>query len=279
MGTLEDSELDPIKALVIAHSGWGKTGALASLVNAGYKLHIIDMDNGVKIIQSYVPREKWKDIEIFTYTDKFKVVNGKSVAQGATAWTYAMTKLDDWVVKYTKPEDVIVIDSLTFLSEAAMRHVLAVNNRLAGSVYQSDWGEAQRLIEGCLAILYQKSTKANVLVNAHITYIGGPDPHADPDKAKETVETVRPLKGHPTTVGQALSPKVPRYFNNAFVGKTVGEGKFAQRLLFTAPMDLVDAKSTDPTHIKESYPIGTALAELFQTIRPFTPPATKPETT
>lgn len=277
MGTLGDNiEVEPIKALLIAHSGFGKTGALASLVKAGYKLHILDMDNGVAVIRSYLPKELWSKVEVETYQDQFKVINGKAVATGSTAWPMAMAKLDSWVNQYRSIEHIIVVDSLTMLSEAAMRNVLAINNRLAGMVYQSDWGEAQRLVEGALALMYSKSTKCNIIVNSHISYIGGPDTNLDPKDAKDaqpTAETVQPLKGHPTTIGKALSPKVARYFNNAFVGKTIGEGSNALRLIYTAPMDLVDAKSSNPTVLKLSYPIATGLAEMFQAIRPYTPSA------
>src|SRR6185312_12516236 len=41
-----------IKLLNIGESKTGKTGALASLVKAGYTLHILDYDNGLDILQT-----------------------------------------------------------------------------------------------------------------------------------------------------------------------------------------------------------------------------------
>mgnify|MGYP001496439716 CR=1 FL=1 len=38
-----------VKMLYIGDSGTGKTGSLVSLVDAGYKVHVLDMDNGLDV--------------------------------------------------------------------------------------------------------------------------------------------------------------------------------------------------------------------------------------
>lgn len=267
----------PIKMLVMAHSGFGKTGALASLAK-DYKLHILDLDNGTEILIDKVPKEFYPNVEIETIQDKFKIQGTKAVAQGAVAWSKALSTLDMWAVKYNTPEHIIVIDSLTMLSTAALRHIMMLNNRLASKPYQSDWGEAQTLIEDVLGLLYSKDLKANVIVNTHITYLGGPDPYAD-KSAEDTAQTVQPLKGYPTSLGKALSPKIARYFNNALVGKTIGDGRFAQRLLYTDPVDLVDSKIAAPGTVKSTYPIATGLADIFRALRPSVATPTLPPAT
>ena len=42
------------KMLLIGASGSGKTGALASLAAAGYKLRILDYDNGLDFLMRYM---------------------------------------------------------------------------------------------------------------------------------------------------------------------------------------------------------------------------------
>ena len=42
------------KLLIEGDSGSGKTGALASLVKAGYKLRILDMDNGLDALKQTI---------------------------------------------------------------------------------------------------------------------------------------------------------------------------------------------------------------------------------
>ena len=47
-----------VKALVCGEPGTGKTGALASLLNADYTVAILDFDNGLDILNSYVEKPK-----------------------------------------------------------------------------------------------------------------------------------------------------------------------------------------------------------------------------
>ena len=52
MPSILDDTAAPAKILLIGKSGAGKTGALASLVAAGYNLRIIDTDKGVRPLRS-----------------------------------------------------------------------------------------------------------------------------------------------------------------------------------------------------------------------------------
>ena len=264
------SNLDqlPIKMLVIANSGFGKTGSLASLAAAGFKLHIADYDNGTEILLGYLDKQYWPNVEVETFTDKFKILGDKAMPLSAAAWQQGLAKMNKWIDTFNaaeKPtEHILVIDSLTLLAQAAFRHILALNRRLGTRPFQADWGEAQRLLEDLLAMLYAKDVKCHVIIMSHITYFGGPDPYADENEQK-TAQDVKPIQGLPTTIGKALSPNVPRYFNNMLVGKVVGEGPNAQRLLYTVPTDLVPAKAS--AKLKSFYPIATGLADIFKTLR------------
>ena len=43
-----------VKILNASHSGAGKTGALGSLIDEGFHLHILDFDNGLSPLKNYV---------------------------------------------------------------------------------------------------------------------------------------------------------------------------------------------------------------------------------
>ena len=45
------------KVLLCGDSGSGKSGALASLVSAGYTLRILDMDNGLDSLKTFILRD------------------------------------------------------------------------------------------------------------------------------------------------------------------------------------------------------------------------------
>lgn len=82
MPTLENYKAEkPIKMLVMGDTGTGKTGALASLANAGYKLHILDYDNGLDILSTKVKPEFLKNIEYETLTEKRLLVVDKSLSK------------------------------------------------------------------------------------------------------------------------------------------------------------------------------------------------------
>ena len=83
MPTLENYKAEkPIKMLVMGDTGTGKTGALASLANTGYKLHILDYDNGLDILSTKVKPEFLKNIEYETLTEKKVARGGQVLIQG-----------------------------------------------------------------------------------------------------------------------------------------------------------------------------------------------------
>ena len=123
------------KLLIEGDSGSGKTGALTSLVAAGYKLRILDFDNGLETLKQYVLKEcpeRINNVEYRTLRDKRKANPAGPIIDGQPkAFVDGLKMLDRW--KYDDidlgvpaewgPEYVIVLDSLTFFSDAASRLV------------------------------------------------------------------------------------------------------------------------------------------------------------
>lgn len=255
------------KVLFIGDSGAGKSGALASLAAAGYNLRIIDVDNGLDVLKnvlsgpnSIYPKESADRVEFETITDPMKNVNGKLIPHKATIWQRTVKLLDNWktatadfgpITTWT-PQDVLVIDSLTFLSTAALNFVCAMQGRLGSQVQQSDWYNGQQLIEGLLQMLYDDSVKCNVVMTSHISYIG---------------EDNGPVHGYPSTLGKALPPKVGRYFNTILLAKTSGIGTNQKRKILTKTSGLVELKNTAPNSVQAEYPLETGLADYFKAVR------------
>lgn len=252
-----------IKMMLIGDSGTGKTGALYSLAEAGYRLKILDFDNGVDII-SRVARDKGKtellkNIDYVTLTDKWKAVGTRMIPNGAPkAWANALKLLssgklgeEDW----GNPDgwdsgDVLVIDSLTMAAKSAMLNVLQANGRLMDNPQIQDWGEAQRIVGGLIQMLCSTELKCHVIVLSHINYI-------------ELQEGL--AKGYPTAVGKALSTELPRYFNIILQARTKGTGSNAKRILSAAPAQAVETKSGMlPDKVPESWPQEKGLAEFFK---------------
>ncbi len=275
--------------LFIGDSGTGKTGALASLVCAGYKLRIIDLDNGLDILKSYLTdpgspyakiiAEKKIDLDsavrFKTITEHMRSVNGRIVPKSATVWTNTMNTLQEWKESAEdggetlgKPRDwdrdtIVVIDSFTRLAGAAYYFIQQLNNRLGqdtiGFDYQRDIGQAQTQLERCLQMLYDESFSPNVIVISHITY-RAPE---GTDKDDKSIAK----KGFPSAVGVALSPKMPTYFNNMVQSMTFGNGTATKHKIFTMPQGTIDLKSSAPLRVKKDYDLDWGLAEIFKAVR------------
>ena len=266
------------KMLVIGDSGGGKTGALASLAKAGYKLRILDCDNALDVLANLL-RDDAKalaNVHYITITEDIKAVGGAARITQARAWTRAMNCLSTWEDNLGSPSEwgpdtILVIDSLTFLCRYAMNHVLALNNRLNTQPWMSDWGQAQALITSLLGMLYSAGFKSNVIVNCHITYIGREVESLD-DKG-QVVSREEDIKGYPMSLGRALSPQIGSYFNHALLARSQGQGPAAKRYLYTNTQGVVELKTAAPGKVKAQYPIETGLAEYFETIRGSKPKA------
>lgn len=253
------------KLLIEGDSGSGKTGALTSLVAAGYKLRILDLDNGLETLKQFVHKEcpeALKGIEFRTLRDIYKSsALGPVVSGTAKAFVEALKMLDRW--KYDDvdlgapatwgSECILVVDSLTFLSDSAMAWAEPLSPKDKRAVY----GMAQGAIEKVLALLTSPNFETNVIVISHIKYVDNED---------------GTRKGYPTAVGSALSPVIPRYFNSVALCETKAGGR---RTVQTQATAMIDLKNPKPFDMAKEYPISTGLADFFAVLRE--PPAqTKP---
>lgn len=255
------------KMLLEGDSGSGKTGALTSLVAAGYNLRILDMDNGLETLKQFVSKEcpdNLANVEFRTLRDDYKSsALGPIIAGKPKAFVDALKLLDRW--KYDDidlgspaewgTECILVVDSLTFLSDSAFIWAQGLNPSAKDP--RQWYGQAQEAIEKVLALLTSPSFETNVIVTSHVKYIENPDGSR---------------KGYPTAVGSALSPVIPRYFNSVALCQTSAGGK---RTIQTAVTAMIDLKNPKPFEMLPSYPISSGLADFFSVLR--SPPTqTKP---
>lgn len=266
MPTLDEHQsAHTTKIMLLGDSGTGKTSALAALANADYKLRILDFDNGLDTLRHLVKPEKLKNVVFETLTDKRKAVAGKALPDGIpTAFSQGMNLLTHWKTNgegaydLGKPvewgeDTVIVMDSGTFASDAALRYVLAANGRPAGPTQQGDWGEAMNMFEGCLGLLYSKQIQCNVLVTFHISFTD--------DESGAT-------RAYPASLGKKLPPKIGRYFNSALMTKTKGTGPNATKVIRTVSEGLVELKHPcAPGKVPAELPLATGLADFFKLVR------------
>lgn len=236
-----------VKLLLLGNSGVGKTGALGSLAKA-YRLVIADFDAGYDILLDpmVVKPEHRKNVYIKTFID---LVSGpKAIPKGGAKallnFHQALLSWDDLgPISSWGPDTVFAIDSLTFLSRAAELHVASINNRLGEPLRIQDYGAAQDLIEGVVAMLYSPTIRCHVVVTAHLQRL-----------SDETGAN----KWFPQTTGVKLSTKIPRFFNNAVCIVKDATGK---RVLHTSATPQADLKTSRPSSVPST--MEPDLAKLF----------------
>lgn len=257
------------KLLMIGDAKSGKTGSLVSLVKAGYKLRILDLDNLLDILKELILKEcpdKIGNVEFRTLRDKRKATQtGPEIDGTPKAYVQAIKMLDNW--KYTTetgeeidlgkpcewgPDCVLVVDSLSRLCDAAFDFRIPLTPTSESGKYDGRmvYGDAQDAIENNIANLTSSNFKTNVIVIAHVLYMKQPD-GTD--------------KGFPQGVGQKLSPKIPQYFPNVILCTKTDKGS---RVLRTNSTPLIDLATSAPFAVSPSYDSETGLAEIFAALRP-----------
>lgn len=278
MSKLSDLETrQPVKMLLIGDSGTGKTGSLAALAQAGYKLRILDYDKGVQPIYEALKKANRLDamdnVYFQTMSDKMQVVGANVIPRGVpTAISEGLKMLEYWGPKSCKGADdlgapykwgldcVLVIDSLTHLCNAAMRYVQTANGNAGKNPTQPEWGNAQRIVEQMLELLHSEEFNTNVIVTSHVTYIQS-DNTLDDDGNPSG-----PVKGLPTALGRALPPKIPSYFNIMLGVEVRGTGAFAKRKIVTVPSGNIPIKNPILSGIPAELPLETGLATYFDAV-------------
>lgn len=249
----------PLKIILMGDSGTGKTGSLVSLVQAGYKLRILDFDSGLHVLALKVKElcpELSGNVQYRTLDDKYKAgANGFTIQP--FAWIEACKMINNWKYKEKDgtevdlgtpwnwgPGHILVIDSLSFLSDACFNWAEALNP--GAKDRRNIYFQAQEAIEKMLAELKAETYYTNVIVIAHIKYMTRDD---------------GTTKGYPTTVGSALNPEIPKYFNSMLQVITKKTGRSIQTL--SSP--LVDLKN--PAAYGEELPLETGLAQFFAVLK------------
>lgn len=247
-----------VKLLFIGNSGAGKTGALTSLVEAGYELRIIDMDSGldalIHLVRASDPSLLEK-IEFNTFRDKIKMTaSGPKVVGSPKAYVNALDALEEWPDDKSDPAEwgpgrVLVVDSLTRMGDAAFHWAKAADptNRDPRRWYKT----AQDLIRDLLANLTSDGFNTNVIVISHI----------------ELVDTQGVTKGYASAIGKALGPKIPSYFNTFILSETKGSGEKMKRMIKTIPNPTIDHLKTPSPKMEAEYDIKDGLAKIFKELK------------
>jgi hypothetical protein len=266
----QEASDDASKILLIGNNGSGKTGSLVSLLKAGYKIRVLDFDNGSEILRNLARAQcpdKLHNLDIEVCSDDYKMVKIGLTEQmrpvtPLRSFSHGMACLTEWpgLGKPSEwgPDTILVVDSMTFAGRGIMNHVANVKGKLTSidpkdwHPSQPDWGDAMGLQENMCAMLFSKSMKCHCITTAHITYLS-PDGEAA-------------QFGFPSALGSKLPPKIGGYFNSILYAGQKGIGSTKTRAIFTKSTNQVNCKTSAPGLVKDDYPLETGLADYFKAI-------------
>lgn len=271
---------DYVKLLLLGDAKSGKTGSLVSLVKAGYKLRILDLDNLLDFFSAQV-RSKCPDlidnVEYRTIRDKYKPSEIGTVIEGKPkAWLESLKLLNNWkylddrtgeAIDFGNPAEwgsdvILVIDSLSRWCDAcyAFHQVMTPGGKSGEKDGRAIYYNAQKDMEKQLAFLTSEHMKTNVIVICHGIYL-------ERDDGKTKI--------FPRSMGQAMSPNIPTYFPN-YIRYTTDNGN---REIQLASDRMIDLSSTRPDILKDSLPVDTGLATIFEALLNKEKQAPKPRPT
>jgi hypothetical protein len=252
MPTLDNHQSDKYTKLIyIGDSSTGKTGSLVSLLTAGYKFKILDLDNGLETLKIYA-RQAQADlslVEFETYRDQYRSTSAGPLIKGQPkAFTDAMAKMTEWS-EIEDERTIFVLDSLSAFGRAAFEWAKGMNPTAKDP--RQWYFAAQGAVESCIALLTGENFKMNVILISHINY-------------KDVQEGI--TKGHVNAIGSALGPIIPRYFNTLLLAESIGAGKNVKRRIKTLPTGIIDLKIPSP-QAEAEYPLETGLADIFKLLK------------
>lgn len=289
---LDHHSSETTKLFAIGRQGNGKTGMLASLAAVGYKLRILDFDNGTDILknlltQDYYPYKSFMEKNkiplrgaILTYTITEEMIKHRSedrfIPKSAKGWGKMVSMLENWKegeinlgpIESWGSDTVLVFDTFATCSDLAYNYIQELNGRLGarqeGYDYQRDVGGAQGILKNLIQKIFNPIIKCNAIFNSHITFV---------DESRGTSErprvdgVVTDPTGYPQAIGRALSPVVGKYFNSTLLIDQTGSGQSAKHEICTVPMKGVSVKNANPGGLKAKYSIESGLAEIFAALR------------
>lgn len=276
----------PVRMMLVGYPKAGKTGALAALANAGFKLRIIDFDANYSPLLQFTRPEMLHNIDIQTFEDKMRMGAQFQEPNGIpVAFANALKAMDSW--KYTDPDGtetdlgsskdwgldtVLVVDGLTGMGDAAFKRAAKLLNKSPGSITQQVWmlamGEQLEFVKKLTA----NHNRFHVILLSHLKMVGPKDVEKnDSDLTvdlKKQVASLVETKLFPNALGRGLPPVIGGEFPVLLLAEPkFGPGTKVTRLIKTVPRADLDLGVSHPD-IPAELPLETGLLTIFEKLSP-----------
>lgn len=274
----------PVRVLIQGRPKTGKTGALVALVEAGFKLRMLDFDANPEPLLTFASDEALdKRVDIVQLEDKMWDSSDGVVPMGKPeAFSQALGLLKHWKYKNSDgtevdlgkpsewgPDTILAVDSLTSLGAAAKNRAMVMLNKTRKNSNWRVWDFAQQDIRNTVKLMASAKTRYHLVILSHPKMIGPEMPEegdSDLEKALKTrAAAVVPTRLYPDTPGKALSPTIGAEVP-IILKSEIQEYHGKMRRMFDAS-PTTDTDSGAPVKgMTWPQPAETALLELFKAL-------------
>lgn len=276
----------PLRIMMVGYPGTAKTGSLVSLLDAGFKIRMIDFDGNVDPILQYAKPSSLSRLDVVYLEDRLRTGGQFTEPVGIpTAFVDGMKLIDQWKYKepdgkeidlgLTKdwgPDTILVLDSLTKLGDAAFRRATKLLNKTPANITDRVWGLAMQEQAAFVEKLTSASHRFHVIVLAHLKMISPQDVRqGDSDiamKIKDQIADILPTRLYPNALGRQLPQAIGAEFPILIEAERVTKGGKTIRTLNLAPKTLLDIKFPGVSSLEDRLPIEDGLLSVFKALSP-----------
>lgn len=276
----------PYRGFHIGFPGSGKTGALAALLNVGYKVRVLDFEGNFAPLIGFAEERGLANLDVVTLQDKMR--NGDKYVEIfgiPEAFNNAMRMLQEWKYKDDDgnevnlgksadwgPDTIVVVDSLTSLAKTTKDRAMKMNNKTPATFTSAVWGHAGADLNNFIETLKRDDKRYHLIINTHKQVLGpadfiaqGDDDVVKEEKLKMIKDGMIPPRIYPVSITKPNSqtihgmlPTMLEFVKTNKLGKDV-------RLINTVSGPEIDVKIPGKG-LKASYGIETGLAEIFEAL-------------
>lgn len=275
----------PVRMMIVGYPGTAKTGMIASLANAGYKIRVVDYDGNSQSLLAYTDADKLSNIDIVYLEDRMR--NGERFIETTgipTAFRAGLDLMDEW--KYKEPDGtevnlgkskdwgcdtVVVLDSLTSMGQASFRRQQSLSNKTPLNTTEQVWGLAMAQQEAFIEKLTSEANNFHVIVLSHLKMIGPKDVRKDDDdvtkELKKEAADLIPTRLFPSALGRQLAPVIGGHFPILIEAANDFKAGKVERVIRVIPRPELDLKIPSKVSFDKAS-VTDGLAKIFAELAP-----------
>lgn len=275
----------PVRALIVGYPKAGKTASLASLVNAGFKLRMIDFDGNADFLLRLIKPEFLPNVDIVLLEDKLRQTDDGLEPDGIPdGFAKGVRLMDHWKYKDPDgtevdlgrskdwgPDTVVAMDSLTANGRASLRRATKLSNKtsrdITDRVYNLAIEEQTKFVER----LTSTANRHHTLVLAHLKMITPKDIRKGDSSiaqdVKKEIADIMSTRLYPSALGYQWPQFIGAEFPTIIEVKSEIRGGRVMRFINTQPREELDL-GVPALDLPKELPVDTGMLTIFKALSP-----------